>query len=236
MYRQSELSERCFKLAAITSAVVVGGAAAYGANRAGKAAKAGSKAAAQANDVQLRMFEQQRADNAPWREAGVNALGRLNAASTGDMSAFQASPDYNFRRSEGMRGIERSAAASGGAFSGNALKALAEFNSATAAGEYGNWWNRQAGLAGVGQNANSETGAAGRNYANQFGHNAQVGADARASGIENRANIIGSGINMLGGIAGYYSQNRPPPKPYGGTGYGGYPWMTPGYGDGSRNV
>jgi hypothetical protein len=220
MYRQREHSERCCKLAAITSAVVVAGATAYSARQAGKAAKEGSKAADQANDVQLRIFEQQRADAAPWREAGVNALGRLNAASTGDMSSFQASPDYGFRRSEGMRGIERGAAARGGAFSGNALRALSEFNSNLASSEYGNWWNRQAGLAGVGQQANSETNAAGQNYANQYGYNTRAAADARASGIENRANIIGGGLNMLGGIAGYYSK-----RPQGAG--GGYGWSGP---------
>lgn len=210
-------------MAAITSAVVVAGATAYGARQAGKAAKEGSRAANQANDVQLRMFEQQRADAAPWREAGVNALGRLNAASTGDMSSFQASPGYQFRRNEGMRGIERTAASRGGAFSGNALRALSEFNSNIASNEFGNWWNQQAGLAGVGQQANSETAQAGQNYANQYGYNARAAADSRASGIENRANIIGAGLNSLGQIAGYYSNSKKP-RAVGGVGAGGVMW------------
>src|SRR5262245_41030892 len=65
-----------------------------------------------------------------------------NALTSPDYSNFYKSPDYTFRRDEGIRGIERTAAARGGAASGNALKALAEFNSNLAAGEFGNYFNR----------------------------------------------------------------------------------------------
>lgn len=205
-------------MAAITSAVVVAGATAYSANRASAASRAQSRSANQANDVQERIYLQQREDQEPWRQAGIGALGRLNAASTGDNSSFFASPDYNFSRTEGMRGIESSFAAQGGAASGNALTRLAEFNSGLASGQFGNWWNRQAGLAGVGQSANESNAASGMNYANQYGRNALAAGEARASGVANQANIIGQGLNALGGIAGYYSQNRQP-QSYGGTGY-----------------
>jgi hypothetical protein len=157
---------------------------------------------------------------------------------TPDMSGFFTSPGYQFRRSEGMRGIERSAAARGGAFSGNALRALSEFNSNIASDEFGNYVNQLAGIAGVGQTATNQTAAYGADHAATAGANARYAGDARASGISDRANIVGQGVNMLGGIAGYYSRNRQP-SGYGGTGYGsgalptgfgGYPW-TPGYGD-----
>lgn len=222
-------------MAAITSAVVVAGATAYSANRAASASRAQGRAAGQANDVQERIFQQQREDQEPWRQAGVGALNRLNAFSAGDMSGFQSSPDYQFTRDEGMRDIGNSFAAQGGAFSGNALRALSEFNSNVASRQVGDWWNRQAGLAGVGQAANSANASAGQNYANQYGQNALAAGDARASGIANQANIIGQGVNGLAGIAGYYSQSRQP-QSYGGTGYGSgrRPFSTPGYGDGMR--
>lgn len=118
---------------------------------------------------------------------------------TPDYTSFFASPDYAFRRSEGQRGIEQSSAARGGAFSGNALKALNQYNSNLAAGEFGNWWNRQAGLAGVGQNAVNNTAQFGQNATNAIG-NAMIGAgDARASGIVGSANAWG---NLLGGLGG----------------------------------
>lgn len=152
---------------------------------------------------------------------------------TPDMSGFFQSPGYQFRRDEGTRGIERSAAARGGAFSGNALRALAEFNSGLASQEFGNYFNQLAGIAGIGQTATNQTAAYGADHAANAGRNALAAGEARASGITDQANIIGQGVNALGGIAGYYSQNRKP-QSYGGTGYGGYPWMTPGYGDGVR--
>jgi hypothetical protein len=131
-----------------------------------------------------------------------------------DMSAFFQSPGYQFRRDEGTRGLERSAAAAGGAFSGNALKALAEFNSGLASQEFGNYVNQLTSIAHGGQSATDSTAAFGANHANQAGRNALYAGDARASGIANQANIVGQGINSLGQIAGYYSNRRRPQMNY----------------------
>lgn len=160
-----------------------------------------------------------------------------NAPAGPNMSAFFESPGYQFRRNEGMRGLERSAAARGGAFSGNALKALAEFNSGLASQEFGNYFNQLASIAGIGQTATNQTAAYGADHAANASANARYAGDARASGIANQANIWGQGINALGGIAGYFSGRGSPPG-YGGTGYGGgwnnYGWSTPPYA-GPRN-
>jgi hypothetical protein len=129
-----------------------------------------------------------------------------------DMSGFFTSPGYQFRRDEGTRGIERTAAAQGGAFSGNALKALAEFNSGLASQEFGQYFNQLASIAGLGQTATAQTGAMGANHANNASRNALYAGDARASGIENQANIIGQGVNGLAGMYGYYSRNRSQPR------------------------
>jgi len=164
-----------------------------------------------------------------------------NSPAGPDMSSFFESPGYQFRREEGTRGVERSAAARGGAFSGNALRALAEFNSGLASQEFGNYFNQLAGIAGIGQTATNQTAAYGADHAATAGANARYAGEARASGITDSANAVGQGVNMLGRIGGYYA-NRPS-SGYGGTGYGGgtmptgygnYPWMTPGYGDGMR--
>lgn len=127
---------------------------------------------------------------------------------TPNLNAFTASPGYEFRRSEGLRGLENSAAARGGAFSGNALRALTEFNSGLASQEFGNYVNQLAGIAGVGQTATNQVSAYGQNAANMQGQNALAAGNARASGIENQGNIYGQAINGLAGIAGYYTQNR----------------------------
>ncbi|HEX7114964.1 MAG TPA: hypothetical protein VF193_07515 [Steroidobacter sp.] len=125
-----------------------------------------------------------------------------------DMSVFMESPGYQFRRSEGMRGIERTAAARGGAFSGNALRALTEFNSNLASNEFGNFFNQLAGIAGVGQAATNTTAALGADAAANASRNALLAGDARASGIIGRSNAIGNTLQDLAGLYGYYS-NRP---------------------------
>lgn len=125
-----------------------------------------------------------------------------------DYSAFFKSPDYTFRQSEGTKGIERSAAARGGAFSGNALKALTEFNSNLAAGEFGNYFNRQAALAGIGQAATSQTNQAGLYTGSMVGNALQNQGDARASGVVGQYNSYGNALGDIGQAAGYYFRNR----------------------------
>jgi len=175
-----------------------------------KASDAQSKASGAAIAEQRRQFDLTRGDLAPYMLTGYDALNRLGQASAGDMSGFFASPDYNFRRTEGTRGINNSFAARGGALSGNALRALSDFNSGLASQEYGNWWNRQAGRAGIGQTATNAAGQLGAATAGNIGNALLAQGDARASGI----NAIGNaGINALGNVAynrGYYTpQNIP---------------------------
>ena len=140
---------------------------------------------------QRRQYDTTRADLMPWLDAGRDALGQLNNPG----NYFQASPDYGFRRSEGTRGIENSFAAQGMGQSGNALKALTEFNSGLASGEYGNWWNRQAGRAGVGQTTGAQLGQLGANSAANIGGTMQDYGQARASGYLGRNAAIGNGLN-----------------------------------------
>ena len=162
-------------------------------------------------------------------------------ASPLDRNAFTASPDYEFRRGEGTRNIEGTFAARGGAASGNALRALNEFNSNLASGEYGNWFqrqqseydrwfNRNAALAGIGQTATNQAGAgaiqtgqgisgdAMRTGAN-IG-NAMIGqGDARASGIIGGANAYGNTLQDLAGLYGYWQAGRQ--QPNAGSGWSG---------------
>lgn len=141
-----------------------------------------------------------------------SAQGGSTPGGAPDMSSFFQSPGYQFRRDEGTRGIERTAAARGGAFSGNALKALAEFNSGLASQEFGNYFNQLSSIAGTGQTATNQTAAYGADAANQAGRNALYAGNARASGIEDQANIIGQGVNSLAGAYGYFSNRKKPPQ------------------------
>jgi hypothetical protein len=157
-----------------------------------------------------------------------------------DPNGFTASPDYAFRRGEGMRGIEGSFSARGGAQSGNALRALTEFNSNLASGEYGNWFqrqqseydrwfNRNAALAGIGQTATNQAGSGALQTGQGIAGNAmQTGSnignaligqgDARASGIIGGANAWGNAAQDLAGLYGYWQMGRNPPQNSGWSG------------------
>lgn len=124
-----------------------------------------------------------------------------NGLNVPDYSRFFASPDYQFRRDEGMRGIENSFAARGGAASGNALRALNEYNSNLAAGEFGNYFNRQASLAGIGQTATNTSANAGIATGQNVGNALINSGNARASGIMNGLGGINNAIQ--GGIQNY---------------------------------
>lgn len=138
-----------------------------GAKAAEKAGQLQSDSSKYAADLSQKQFEQTRADQMPWLEAGKGALGQLqdyiskdnsfddkwggriesayqNGQLTGglDPSKFQTDPSYQFRKQQGMDGIQSSAAASGGLLSGAALKSLAGYNSNLASQEYGNAWSR----------------------------------------------------------------------------------------------
>lgn len=218
----------------IETAIGVGGSilgGVIGANGAKSAANAQAKASKKAIEEQRRQYEQSRTDLAPWRTEGGNALARLGRASTGNMADFYVSPDYNFTRTEGMRGIERSAAARGGAFSGNALRGLTDYTTGLASGEFGNWWNRQAGLAQGGLGAAQATTNAGANAANSISQSMQAAGDARASGILGGQNALAGGINNgFNFLADYLgSRNSGLQRGFGGTyynysGQGPGPW------------
>ncbi|MGH6631734.1 MAG: hypothetical protein ACREB0_00115 [Sphingopyxis sp.] len=139
------------------------------------------------------------------------------AGGTPDYSNFFASPDFKFRQQQGDQAITRNAAALGGLASGNTGTALTEYSSNLAAGEYGNYFNRLASLAGIGQSAVNTSTQAGLTTASNIGNAAQNGADARASGIAAGADAWGNAAGTIGGI-GYNYFNQP--KRIGTGGYG----------------
>lgn len=179
------------------------------------AASATERAADAATASQERMFERQVELQEPWRKAGINALAELGTGFSGKVNLSE-DPGYAFRMSEGLKALDRSAAARGGLMSGSALKAAERFGQDYASQEYQNAYNRAltkynttASLAGVGQTAtNTLTGAAGNlgnNLANlQYGAGTSAGA-ARASGYVGTANALTGALNT--GLNYYQNQN-----------------------------
>lgn len=117
-------------------------------------------------------------------------------------AGIQESPGYRFTLDQGMQGIERMAAARGNRLSGATLKEAGRYNSGLASQDYGNGYNRLAGLAGVGQAAVSQQIGAGQAYAGAVGQNNAMAGQARASGYMGVPNAFNGTINSLGNLYG----------------------------------
>jgi len=187
------------------------GSSLLGASSSRSAANTQAQAAREAGDVQREIFERQVELGKPYREAGEAALNKLIPLATEytpfGMQQFQADPGYGFRMSEGMKALERSAAARGGLLSGGTGKALQRFGQEMGSQEYQNAFNRYQAerqarlnplqsLAGVGQtaaqNLAGQAGQFGSNLAETMG----AGAQARASGYMGAANAITGGLGQ----------------------------------------
>jgi hypothetical protein len=109
--------------------------------------------------------------------------------------------------SEGMKGLERSAAARGGLLSGGTLKGIQRYGQDMASQEYQNAFNRYGiererrlnplqSLAGVGQTTSQQLGAAGQTMASNVGQAMGAAAQARASGYMGVANAASGGLGQ----------------------------------------
>ena len=191
----------------VAGAVV--GSSLIGASASRSAAGAQAAAADRAAEGQERMFERQVELSEPWRKAGETALNKLVPLATEytpfGMSQFQADPGYGFRMSEGMKALERSAAARGGLLSGATLKGIQRFGQDLGSQEYQNAFNRYQAerqarlaplqsLAGVGQTTAQQIGEAGMRTAQNVGETLTSGAAARASGYVGGANALTQGL------------------------------------------
>jgi len=216
--------------AAIAASTVA--STAMGSSAAKSAANTQAAAADRAAQLQKEMFDRQVELQEPFRQAGITTQNELlrqlglggDAASAGygnlmrDFSAkdFQADPGYGFRMSEGLKALDRQAAARGGLISGAALKAAQGYGQDLASQEYQNAFNRYqanrgsrygmlSGQQGVGQAATNTLGQLGQNYATNAGEAYMGAGNARASGYIGQANAFGQGI---GGLSNLYMQNQ----------------------------
>jgi hypothetical protein len=242
-----------FTAAAIAGSAIIGSMASSSAARsqaqsAGEATQAQRDIANQQTALQREQYLKQLELNEPFRQAGLTGQNMLLAQLQGGPYAsakfggvegydpasvmrnfgagdFQADPGYAFRLSEGMKGMNATAAARGGLLSGNALRAGQEYgqqmgsqeyqnafnryqaNRALQAQEYGNAFNRfqtertntlapLQSLAGVGQSASQQAQQASQNYA--------TGASGALGNYGNAAasNIIGAGNARASGYVG----------------------------------
>ena len=188
------------------------------------------------------MFERSVELQEPWRKAGMEALNKLIplASEYNPLTAanMYADPGYQFRLSEGLKAMERGAAARGGLQSGAALKAAQRYGQEYASGEYTNAFNRYQAeraaqlnplqsLAGVGQTTASQLGTQAVNVGANIGQAQQSAAQARASGYLGGANAL---TGALGTGLNYYQNQQwmnrlfPQATPASALSYGGQTW------------
>lgn len=132
-------------------------------------------------------------------------------------AGFQETPGYQFQVQQGTQGVLNSLSALGMKNSGKALKSLDTFTQGVANQEYGNWLNRIAGVAGMGQQQTNATNTLSQNAATNIGQTFQDQGQARASGYVGQANAWSNGFNQVGNALGQIGgSNRFPAAP--GTG------------------
>tara|TARA_R110002126_G_scaffold6606_4_gene34035 strand:- start:649 stop:1215 length:567 start_codon:yes stop_codon:yes gene_type:complete len=174
------------------------------------------------------MYEQNQANLAPYLAAGRNALGRIDTgmapggefSKSFSMDDFTADPGYGFRMSEGLKAMDRNAAARGGLISGAALKAGTRYGQDMASQEYTNAFNRYQtnranqlqplqSLAGIGQTATNNLASVGSNYASNVGN-----IDTNAANVRANAGLTsGAGYASAYGAVGNALNNAFNPNP-----------------------
>jgi hypothetical protein len=154
-------------------------------------------------DVNYKIYQEQKALQEPWRQAGEEALNKLRSPemqySPFTADKFQADPGYAFRLSEGMKALDRTAASRGGLLSGATLKGAQRYGQDLGSQEFQNAYNRYntdysmrlaplQTLAGYGQSATNNltntAGAYGANQAENIATRGNIGATSYMSAAD----------------------------------------------------
>ena len=202
-----------------------------------QAANISAQAQREALALQQRMYEEGVARQQPWLTAGTGAINRLAAGlqkggefgTPFSQTNWQQDPGYQFRLSEGLKALDRQAAARGGLISGAALKAAQGYGQQQASQEYQNAFDRYYNernqmlrplqtLAGIGQTSADTLGSAGSGYANQANALAMTNAanqgnlalqmgNVRASQYGGYGNALNQALNTNWSQVGNYFGN-----------------------------
>jgi hypothetical protein len=221
----------------IAAAIV--GSAAIGAIGSGIAGSEQAGADKNATAAQEGMFNTIVSQEQPFMTAGVGATntlanllgtsGNTKAAGYGSLDApFTAAdylanqdPGYQFQLQTGAQATRNADTPGVGSLSSAGLKDLMSFNQNMAATGYQNAFNRYqtqqsntfarlSGLAGLGQNAASNTGTAGTSLGTGIAQSTAAAGAATASGILGATGSVANAGNSLGGLAYLNSLNSTP--------------------------
>jgi hypothetical protein len=201
---------------------------AVGASKAAGAQAGAAKSAAELQhedqqaslDFQKQEWTQQQANEAPWLNAGKQALSQLSGLTStpgqGLLENFKAptaiteqnDPGYQERLKLGQQALENSAAARGGLLSGNTAKAVTDYAQNYASNEYSNVYgrafntfetnqantfNRLSALAGTGQQAANSLGQQGQAAAGNVSNINAIGGAQQGNSLMAAGNARASG-------------------------------------------
>jgi len=187
-----------------------GGVSALGANM---AAKTQANAANNAAMTNLGMFNTINAQQAPWRQAGMNALADIQRLQPQFQHQFDANdlktnlaPNYQFQLEQGLGATKNAANLQNGMLSGNTLQGINKFAQDYAGNAYQqafnnynanqtNIFNRLSNIAGLGQTANASTAGAGTAAAGNAGQAQTSAGAALAAGTVGATNALTGGAN-----------------------------------------
>ena len=210
--------------AAIIGSAVIGGVASH---QAGKAQAKGAQAGADAQtelgyaniDLQKDLARKQRADFAPWRNIGEEALNEMwEGVKSGEFDQgplvldkfdpsqvdLQQDPGYQFRMEQGVEALDKSASARGRLLSGAQKKALTRYGQGVGSQEYANAYARYSDkynkdITRQASEYASETDRKARRY-NMLSGLSSGGQASAAKQAQATSNLAGASGNILSNI------------------------------------
>jgi hypothetical protein len=180
--------------ATLASAAITAGSSIYGASKAAGTSK---------NALASQQAERDKVWGAvnPFMTAGQSALGQVSDP-TQVMANFQASPDYQFRKDQALGAVTQDKSVNGLLRSGSALSAVAGRASDLAGGEFGQWWNRQTGLADYGLKGAQIGAGVAQDAARDIGNNGVNQANSQLSIANSFGKLGGSLVDVFAGKGG----------------------------------
>jgi hypothetical protein len=165
---------------------------------------------------QKEMFEKQLELGQPYREAGYGGLTRLNQmlpSLTSPVTAadIQNMPGYQFAVQQGTGGAMQGMNVGGGGSNVQRAgqKFAIDYTMGTALpqlmAQRRDIYNTLAGVAGIGQNAQTQSNTIGTNTAGNVAQLGVAGANAQAGGIMGGANAMANTVGQLGNAGMMYS-------------------------------
>lgn len=193
-----------------------GQTAATGVTDAANAAATGVEGAADEANILLKsIYDAQMAGLDPYTQAGKGAISDLSSAGAEKFVFSEDDPSYQWRLNEGMKALERSAAARGGLQSGGTLRGITRYAQGAASQEYQAAFDRfladrearrriLSDLAGFGLDATKTGVTAGMHYGTQAANNITGAANAagafRLGGAESAGGFLTDAAMGAGGF------------------------------------